>query len=70
MKTRIIIENRTNLSDAEAVQRALTVMRGGKVSGSGDRAQYCYCTTFGDRVVVWASRNRGGSDRLVVMHHA
>lgn len=67
-KNRIIIENRSEkLTDVQAVEHALSVMRGGKISGSGERSQYCYGSTFADKTVVWAQKNRGGSDRLVVM---
>ena len=40
--SRIIIENKSNLQDSEAVELAMNVMKGGRVSNFGK--QYCYLT--------------------------
>jgi len=65
MKERLIIENRTGMPMVQAMEYAQSVVREGKISGDGDKAQYCYATTFDNGIVVWADKNKA-SDRLVV----
>lgn len=68
VKSRVIIENRTELPDHFAMRYAMTVMEQGRISGSGDRAQYCYHTSFENGVHVSAFKNKA-SDRLVVHYN-
>lgn len=66
MKSKIIIENRTSLSDAEALRRVEQVVREGRISNNGK--SYCYCSRFGDDVFVSAFTNKN-SDRFVVHYN-
>ena len=68
MKRRVIIENRGGLSDLECLEYAAMVMAKGRISGSGNKAQYCYHTKFSTGVHVSAFWNRC-SDWLVVWHY-
>jgi len=63
--SRIIIENRSNLTDVDAVEHAQAVMREGRISGAEGKEQYCYLTTFNNDIHVSAFLNKS-SDRLVV----
>lgn len=61
---KLIIENRTDMPDIEALWYVTEVMREGRISNDGE--QYCYATTFNNRsVVVWTDLNKK-SDRFVV----
>lgn len=62
--SRLIIENRSRKSDAEALEYAARVVGGGRISDSG--LSYCHVTTFRTGVVVAAYRNKS-SDRLVIL---
>lgn len=42
--SKIIIENNSKMSDAEALFRVIEVVKMGRISGSGDKEQYCYHT--------------------------
>ena len=48
-----------------AVDYCLAVMKGGKISGTGKKKQYCYFTIFKNNIGVSAFKNKN-SDRLVV----
>ena len=63
---RVIIENRTKLSAVDAVELALLVMKQGKISNGPNGPQYCWASRTNDAHVIYAFRNKGGSDRLVV----
>lgn len=69
--SKIIIENNhETISDLIALECVMHVVSGGKISGSGDKAQYCYHSTFtikpdGTKVQVAATKNKA-SDRFVV----
>jgi len=63
---KIIIENRTDLSDLVALQHIYSVIDKGRISNFGK--QYCYCSTFEvnkKEVVVWTYLNKK-SDRFVI----
>lgn len=62
--SRLIIQAE-GLPMAEALSYAAKVVEKGRISGRGNRAQYCYVTVFHDKVTVCAFRNKS-SDRLVV----
>lgn len=68
---RIIVENRSSVSDVDAMMMVRSVMQDGRVSNDG--RQYCYATVFTftaedgakRRVSVVAKQNKR-SDRFVV----
>ena len=61
---KLIIENRTNMPDLEAMWYVMEVMRDGRVSNDGK--QYCYATVWElSKVVVYTDLNKK-SDRFVV----
>lgn len=60
---RIIIENRTPISDVNALRYVSRVIEDGRISDGGK--QYCYHTIFGDGIAVSTDRNKM-SDRFVV----
>lgn len=62
-KSRLIIENRTNLSMLDIMHHVIAVLRMGRISN--DEKQYCYVSTFADGIVI-ASDLNDKSDRLVV----
>jgi len=65
--SKIIIENRSSISDCDALSVVSTVVSWGRMSGSGDKAQYCYYSTFRNpKVGVSAFKNKA-SDRFVVI---
>ena len=62
--SKLIIRNESKLSDPIAMQRVLTVIEEGRVSGL-DLDSYCYLTMWSDGVRVSARRNKA-SDTFVV----
>lgn len=66
VKTKIIIENRTCLSDVEALDRVKQVISKGRISKNGE--SYCHLTTFTDGTQVSAWLNKS-SDRFVVCNN-
>ena len=61
---KLIIENRTDMPDLEAMWYVQEVMRDGRVSNFGK--QYCYATAWrSSKIVVWTDLNKK-SDRFVV----
>jgi hypothetical protein len=66
MTEKIIIENRSSLNIIHAIPFITEVILGGRVSGEGEKAQYCYHTFFpGVGIHVSAYKNKA-SDRFVV----
>lgn len=66
--SKMIIENRSKMADDEALLRVMVVVQGGRISGIGDKVQYCYATRMACSVgfcVISAFLNKG-SDRFVV----
>ena len=64
--SKIIIENNCDLPMSEVLLLAQKVVREGYKSGDGDKAQYCYITTWngvGKRYICYASKNKN-SDKL------
>lgn len=53
--SKVIIDNRTNLPDDDAIRYALHVISGGRISGNGQH--YCYATIWPNGVCVYAQRN-------------
>ena len=69
--SKLIIENRTSISDAEALRFCMDVVEKGKVSGRGDKAQYCYLTVYrskGRNIYVSAFKNKL-SDRFLIHYN-
>ena len=64
MNNRIIIENRSSISDLDALEHVRRVMVDGRVSNYGK--QYCYYTAFGSGIGVATDLNKR-SDRFVVV---
>jgi hypothetical protein len=67
--SKIIIENRSKMSDEEAMLRVMEVVKIGRISGTGDKKQYCYHTRFAcgfGFCAVSAFKNKA-SDRFVVV---
>jgi hypothetical protein len=64
MKEKLIIEA-DGLEMKDALQYASVIVSGGRISGSGDSAQYCYLTVFKDGTKVSAFKNKA-SDRLSI----
>jgi len=69
MRKLIIQIDSDGVTDALALDAVRLVVGGGKVSGNGDKKQYCYYTTFRDGSGVrdvMVIRNKSGSERFVV----
>ena len=60
---RIIIENRTDVPDADVVRMVATVIDQGRISNGGK--QYCYATRFAS-LDIFTVLN-GASDRFVAV---
>lgn len=60
---KLIIENRTDMSDIDALQCVAIVMRDGRISNDGK--QYCYATVFNETYAVRTDLNEK-SDRFVI----
>ncbi len=58
MSGKIIVHNRTDMPMEEAMVYVLHVIRGGRVSETSKGKQYCFCTTWKDGIIVWATRNQ------------
>ena len=70
VREKLIIENRTQLTMREILPFVESVIEDGRISGTGDRMQYCYHTVFTlfnstKDLVVSAFLNKR-SDRFVV----
>ncbi len=59
--SKIIVDNRSNLPDKDALMRVMHVVCGGRVSGDS----YCFVTTWMDGIAVSARRNKA-SDTFVI----
>jgi hypothetical protein len=44
--SKLIIENNSKIGDEEALLRVIEVVKMGRISGIGDKTQYCYHTRF------------------------
>lgn len=56
--SKIIIHNKTELSDEEAMKRVLMVIQNGKISQTKRGKQYCFATTFKSGEVVICNKLR------------
>lgn len=65
--SKFIIDNRTNLSDADAIDLISKVISDGRISNEGK--QYCYATSFESKrlgkIMVWTALNKK-SDRFII----
>lgn len=64
MSEKIIIENRTKSPLIHVLNAISVVIEQGKISGDGDKKQYCYHTTFKSGIEISAFLNKK-SDRFV-----
>lgn len=65
-KSKIILENRTDLPDLDATKLVYSVIHLGKISGEN---QYCWCTTYshsGSKYVVVSRKNNGNTHSFVI----
>jgi hypothetical protein len=63
---KLIIDNRTELTDFQAVDLVLEVIKQGRISN--DNKQYCYGTEItidGKKYMIWTDLNKK-SDRFVI----
>lgn len=60
---KIIVQNQSNLPDAEAIKYVAAVMANGRVSNNG--RQYCYHTRFSNGIEVSCDLNEK-SDKFVI----
>lgn len=63
---KLIIDNRTSLTDAQALQRVGQVVSKGKISEGRFGRQYSCGSVFNDGIVVRVERN-AKSERFVIM---
>lgn len=67
--TKLIIENRTEMVDDEALVYVREVIRQGKISETSKGKQYCFVTTFHlsncERLIVSCMKN-SKSDRFIL----
>lgn len=58
MPTKLIIDNRTKLSDEQALLRVVQVVNEGKISKTSKGVQYCFEVTFKDGMAVYTTANK------------
>lgn len=63
--SKIIIHNKTGLSDKVSVALILSVINEGRISKSRGQDSYCLCTVIGKHVVL-ASRSKTGTDTFTI----
>lgn len=63
--SKLIIDNQSRMPMDYVMPLCERVIENGRISGTGDKAQYCYHTVF-STVSVSAFKNKH-SDRLVIM---
>lgn len=65
--SKIIIDNRSKLSDSDALHYVIDVIREGRISCNGD--QYCYLTSWNTvKGKIWVSTDLNKkSDRFVIV---
>lgn len=68
MASKFIIQNHSDLSDLDAIEMVMKVIKDGRISNDGK--QYCYGTVFtksndGKKFAVWTHLNKK-SDRFII----
>ena len=64
--SKLIIVNDSKSSDRDVLAALVDVVGRGKISGEGDKAQYCYISRYSTPpVVIYASKNKA-SDKFYV----
>ncbi len=63
---KIIIDNRTELDDREALTRALQVVAMGRTSTTGKVKHYCHLAASNDGFLICCDK-RGKSDRIIIL---
>jgi len=66
MNEKIIIENRSRMDMTDVIFHVRTVMKKGKISKTSKGKQYCFATTFPDRICVYADKNKK-SDKFIII---
>lgn len=62
MATKIVITNRSSVSDITALTRVQQAMCAGRVSLSKNGPCYCFVTVFQDGTRIYAERTKTGTD--------
>lgn len=66
---KLIIDNQSDVTDILALEMVKHVLHEGRISGTGDKAQYCYATTFQQgEVCIYATLNKKSDKFLVVSY--
>lgn len=69
--SRIIINNKSNMDDLDAIYRVASVIGYGRISTGTYGPQYCFMTVFtkatGQEIQVSARRTKGGTDTFTVV---
>lgn len=68
--SKIIIENKSSVSDLSAISACAEVIKAGRISGDGQKKQYCYATRISmvgvNDLMIYATLNKS-SDKLTVV---
>ena len=64
--SKIIIHNRSRVTDEAAVAKVWTVIKQGKPSKSRHGPCSCFCTTFKDDIVVYVAKRSRDSETFYV----
>ena len=67
--SKIIIHNRSRLTDLEAVARVHAAMKPGKISRSRHGKQHCFLSVFTDETEVKVSKRSRSSETFYVDNH-
>ncbi len=65
--SKIIIKNKTSLSDAKALGYVGEIIHMGLVSKTSKGPQYCFATTFKTGYVIYSDKTRRGSYVFTVL---
>ena len=68
--SRIIINIRDGVSEAEALAAVTRVVEEGRISRQADRDTYCMATVTGSEILVFAECTPTGTDRFYVRRQA
>lgn len=63
---KVIINNRTGVSDEDSLRMVLSVIGNGKISETRGKECYCLCTVIGSHVVL-ASLSKRGTDTFTIL---
>ena len=63
---KLIIDNRTKLSDANAILRVMKVIALGRISETKAGKQYCFVSSFDDCVVCVRKRAKSSTETFTI----